>query len=162
MSGIMYFTYKDLKFICTGYRTDGETGAKDERYRLFNAFLVKTKPTLQEANSLYKLQEPSAVRTLNIPMVDKPTIESIEYTPLDHNEILHLFCDRNLIIEDIIDSVIDANHLIGVGLISLGDFLKDYTYNNPENRRKRIEERERTTQRTAGVSNGADVEWSAG
>ena len=155
MSGLMYFQYKDLKFVCSGYRTDGAEGAKDERYRLFNAFTVKVKPTLEEACSLYKLQEPAPVRTLNIPLVNKPTIEGIEYAPLNHDEILHLFCDRQLQVEDIIDAVIDANAYIGVGLITLGDYLKDYTYNNPTARRKRIQNNNGREQTTAGISTGA-------
>lgn len=160
-SGIMYFKYDDMQYICTGYRVDDATDTRVERYRLFNAFKVRRKPTLDEANAFYTLQEPEAVHTLLIADVKNITIEDVEFTTLDYNEILHLFCDRRLQVEDVIDAVIDANAFVGVGLITLGEHLQDYVVNNRVARRKRIEERERKESRRAGLSHsdkfGAEI-----
>ncbi len=48
---------------------------------------------------------------------DKPTAD----------EIRAMF-DRGLTVEMVIDQVIQANGIIGVGLVTLGDTLKDYCY----------------------------------
>ena len=44
-------------------------------------------------------------------------------------EIEDLIINRNLEITDVIDVVIDLNAIIGVGLITLGDQLKEYCRN---------------------------------
>lgn len=43
-------------------------------------------------------------------------------------EIRELLLKRRLEITQVIDEVIQLNHIIGVGLISLGDGLRDYCY----------------------------------
>lgn len=48
---------------------------------------------------------------------------------MDKKEIKRLILEEGLTITDVIDCVIDINGIIGVGLISLGDGLKDYVYN---------------------------------
>ncbi len=49
-------------------------------------------------------------------------------------EIKELLLTRNLQITDVIDIVIELNAFIGVGLITLGDDLKEYCYNKIESR----------------------------
>ena len=48
---------------------------------------------------------------------------------MDKKEIKRLILEEGLTITYVIDCVIDINGIIGVGLISLGDGLKDYVYN---------------------------------
>lgn len=47
---------------------------------------------------------------------------------ITHEEIKDLILQRGLIIEDVIDAVCDLQGRIGVGYISLGDYLRDYCY----------------------------------
>lgn len=49
-------------------------------------------------------------------------------TNMDKAEIKKLVLEKGLTITDLIDVVVDINGYIGVGLISLGDGLKDYCY----------------------------------
>lgn len=49
-------------------------------------------------------------------------------------KLVNLINNEGLTIEDFIDEIIDRNAIIGVGLISLGDYLKSYCYNNKEER----------------------------
>jgi hypothetical protein len=43
-------------------------------------------------------------------------------------EIRKLLLERSLELTDVIDEIIELNHIIGVGLITLGDNTKDYIY----------------------------------
>jgi hypothetical protein len=52
--------------------------------------------------------------------VDKNTVKA---------KILKVIMDEGATVEDFIDVVIEGNAIIGVGLITLGDKLKDYCYN---------------------------------
>lgn len=44
-------------------------------------------------------------------------------------QIIEFLINEELTLTDVIDAVIEINGFIGVGLISLGDSLKDYCYN---------------------------------
>ena len=48
---------------------------------------------------------------------------------MDKEKIKDLVLNEGLTISDLIDVVIDLNGIIGVGLIRLGDDIKDYLYN---------------------------------
>tara|TARA_Y100001938_G_scaffold9364_1_gene11628 strand:- start:1222 stop:1377 length:156 start_codon:yes stop_codon:yes gene_type:complete len=48
---------------------------------------------------------------------------------MDKERIKDLVLNEGLTISDLIDVVIDLNGIIGVGLIRLGDDIKDYLYN---------------------------------
>ena len=48
---------------------------------------------------------------------------------MNKDKIKQLVLDEGLTITDLIDVVIELNGFIGVGLIRLGDDLKDYLYN---------------------------------
>jgi hypothetical protein len=68
-----------------------------------------------------------------------PPAQKIE-TPITQEEVLDLMIRRNLTIEKVIDASIDGNGIIGVGLITLGDYLKNYLYGHPQRRfSKKIE-----------------------
>jgi len=62
---------------------------------------------------------------------------------LTDDELLSLMIERGLTVERVIDSVIDNNGIIGVGLITLAENLYIYTVNNPKLRREGISEGER-------------------
>jgi hypothetical protein len=47
--------------------------------------------------------------------------------PITKEEIKALLIDRKMEISDVIDVVVEINGIIGVGLITLGEGLKDYT-----------------------------------
>lgn len=47
---------------------------------------------------------------------------------MEKEKIKELLLNKQFIIEDVIDCIIDLNGIIGVGLITLGDNLKDYCY----------------------------------
>lgn len=49
-------------------------------------------------------------------------------------EIERLIIEEDLVITDVIDVVINLNDMIGVGLITLGDNLKEYCYNKIDKR----------------------------
>jgi hypothetical protein len=51
----------------------------------------------------------------------------MEKKPVTNYEI-HVMMQRGMTVEAVIDCVIHANRIIGVGLITLGDALKDYCY----------------------------------
>jgi len=53
---------------------------------------------------------------------------------ITQEEVFSLIKDRGLTIEKVLDVIIDANRFVGVGLISLGDQMKEYVYNHPEKR----------------------------
>lgn len=57
-------------------------------------------------------------------------------------EIIALMRDRGMIIERVIDAVIDANAIIGVGLITLAQTLYLYTIYNKELRKEGITQEE--------------------
>lgn len=51
---------------------------------------------------------------------------------ITNEEILQLIVERGLTVERVIDTIVDANKLIGVGLVSLGETLKYYTILNAQ------------------------------
>ena len=55
-------------------------------------------------------------------------------------EIRKEVMDGNLTITDVIDTVIEVNGLIGVGLITLGDQLKEYCWHHPPKAQEAQEE----------------------
>ena len=48
---------------------------------------------------------------------------------MNQEEIKKLVLEKGLTITDLIDVVVDMNGFVGVGLISLGDGLRDYCHN---------------------------------
>tara|TARA_R100000306_G_scaffold34954_1_gene35883 strand:+ start:299 stop:457 length:159 start_codon:yes stop_codon:yes gene_type:complete len=48
---------------------------------------------------------------------------------MDKNELRQLIESEQITLSDVIDIVIEINSLIGVGLISLGDDVREYIYN---------------------------------
>jgi hypothetical protein len=58
----------------------------------------------------------------------------MEKKPVTNYEI-HVMMQRGMTVEAVIDCVIHANRIIGVGLITLGDALKDYCYKHGGTRR---------------------------
>jgi hypothetical protein len=48
---------------------------------------------------------------------------------MEQKEIEKLMLEKGLTIEQVIDTVISLNAIIGVGLVSLGNHLKEYCYN---------------------------------
>ena len=52
-----------------------------------------------------------------------------EDEPITHEEIKDLILNRGLELDKVIDAVIEINGFIGVGLITLGDSLKEYVHN---------------------------------
>lgn len=57
-----------------------------------------------------------------------------KHPDISQEEILRLMLQNGLTLEKVIDVVVDSNAIIGVGLISLGDSIKDYIYHHPEKR----------------------------
>ena len=53
---------------------------------------------------------------------------------MNKEEIKRLILEEGLNITDLIDIVIEINGFIGVGLITLGDGLKEYCYNKIDKR----------------------------
>jgi hypothetical protein len=49
---------------------------------------------------------------------------------MNKEKIKKLIVDEGLTITDVIDAVIELNGIIGVGLITLGDGLKDYVWHH--------------------------------
>jgi len=49
---------------------------------------------------------------------------------MERSKIIDLVINEGLTIEDIIDTVIEINGIIGVGLISLGEHLNNYCKSN--------------------------------
>lgn len=52
-----------------------------------------------------------------------------EENEIKKEEIRHLLLNRGLMINAVIDEIIAINGYVGVGIITLGDQLKDYCYN---------------------------------
>lgn len=61
---------------------------------------------------------------------------------ITQEEILVLIETRELTIEKVINTIVDANSLIGVGLITLGETLQIYTILNKQLRRPGITKEE--------------------
>lgn len=59
--------------------------------------------------------------------------EDVEKPQVTQNEIKALITERGLTIQKVIEAVIELNGMIGVGIISLGDELKNMTYNKSHN-----------------------------
>jgi len=51
---------------------------------------------------------------------------------MEQKEIKKLILKKGLTITDVIDAAVEINSIIGVGLITLGDQLKDYCYHQPD------------------------------
>jgi len=64
---------------------------------------------------------------------------------LTDDELLSLMIERGLTVERVIDSVIDNNGIIGVGLITLAENLYIYTMYNKELRREDLDKKDRDT-----------------
>jgi len=61
--------------------------------------------------------------------VESQNLKAEEITP---EEIKTLIMEKGLTLDKLIDVVVDINGIVGVGLISLGDGLKKYTYSKAE------------------------------
>ena len=47
---------------------------------------------------------------------------------MDQRELIALMAINDITLENVIDAVIESNAIIGVGLISLGEHVKQYIY----------------------------------
>ena len=61
---------------------------------------------------------------------------------ITNKEILELMEKRGLTLEKVIDTIVDANGLIGVGLVTLGQTAYIYTMYNKKLRKKGITQEE--------------------
>ena len=61
---------------------------------------------------------------------------------ITNEEILELMINKGLTIEKVIDAIVDHNHIIGVGLITLAETFYLYTFYNTELRKHTITKEE--------------------
>lgn len=73
--------------------------------------------------------------------MSEETVKAEGFPEITQQEIYDLFIKRGLTIEKVIDVIIDTNHIIGVGLITLGDTIREYACQNKKLRETPITEK---------------------
>lgn len=93
----------------------------DREHVEMGGLLLKNKeghPEMKDEKAIAEEAKKAWEQEQDAPMSDK-----------DKSDLLDFLIDQGVTVEQFIDKVIGKNGIIGVGLITLGDTLKDYCYN---------------------------------